>query len=139
MLTAPSTRQAYIAPSLAASLRWLEPSAVVFYASFKQLIAFNGMHAGVQNAKLSTVLDLQDSMLQQLQQYKQLVPQLQVHQQQHPYLRAVRRIPQNPKLVVSRGLLQLVVHRAWAGRNCELIAVNLPGPHCKGHPSSKQD
>lgn len=49
----------------------------------------------VQDAKLSSVLDLQDSVLEQIQRYKQLAPQLQVHQPQHPqpYLRAVRKLP----------------------------------------------
>jgi len=134
MLTAPSTRRAYVAPSLAASLALTRTKSVVFFC---HLQPFNGMHAGVQSAKLSTVLDLQDSMLQQLQQYKQLVPQLQVHQQQHPYLRAVRRLPQNPKLVVSRGLLQLGWWFTEHGQGVVvtfMTAVNPPGLHCKCPP-----
>jgi hypothetical protein len=32
-------------------------------------------------------------MLQQVQDYKQLAPQLEVHKTQHPYLRPVRKLP----------------------------------------------
>lgn len=50
--------------------------------------------AGLLDARLNTVLGLQDSMLAQVEQYKQLAPLLQVYQQpQHPLLRAVRKPP----------------------------------------------
>jgi hypothetical protein len=49
--------------------------------------------AGAPDPKLSKVLGLQDSMLQQVQDYKQLAPQLEVHKTQHPYLRPVRKLP----------------------------------------------
>jgi hypothetical protein len=50
--------------------------------------------AGPLDARLSTVLGLQDSMLAQVEQYKQLAPQLQDYQlPQHPLLRAVRKLP----------------------------------------------
>jgi hypothetical protein len=50
--------------------------------------------AGVTDARLSTVLGLQDSMLAQVEQYKQLAPLLQDYKQpQHPLLRAVRKLP----------------------------------------------
>lgn len=49
--------------------------------------------ADAPDAKLSTVLQLQDSMLQQLQEYNELALQLEVHKPQHPYLRRVRKLP----------------------------------------------
>jgi hypothetical protein len=57
--------------------------------------------ADTPDAKLSTVLQLQDDMLQQLQEYNQLAPQLQAHKQQHPYLRPVRKLPPGSIFVSS--------------------------------------
>lgn len=55
--------------------------------------------ADAPDAKLSTVLHLQDSMLQQLQEYNELAPQLDVHKPQHPYLRPVRKLPPESNFV----------------------------------------